>query len=227
MANQAAMSLTHRVAPARQAVDGPAPGLLLLHGRGADELDLLGLAGALDPRLTVISARAPFALGPGYHWYEFLDLGTPEPTSHAAARARLEAFIDEATAAYALDPARLYVLGFSQGAVMTGGLALTMPGRLGGALLLSGYLPPATDLTIDAAGLRGLPIFAAHGRYDDIIPVQYGRQTRDTLTQLGAALTYREYPIPHTISEPELADIAAWLATRLQGSRIRGQGSES
>jgi phospholipase/carboxylesterase len=216
-----ALSLTHRVVPARQPGGGRPPGLLLLHGRGADELDLLGLAGALDPRLTLISARAPFPLGPGYHWYDLIDIGVPEPRSYAAARARLEAFAGEIVDAYRIDPARLYVLGFSQGAVMAGGLVLALPARLAGAVLLSGYLPLDQGVPGDAAGLRGLPVFVGHGVDDPVIAVRYGRQTRDALLRLGAALTYCEYPLPHAIGAEELADIAAWLAARLDEPAAR------
>jgi phospholipase/carboxylesterase len=189
--------------------------LLLLHGRGADEEDLLRLSGAFDARLTAIGARAPFPLGPGYHWCDLTDDGRPEPTSYADARGRLAAFIDEAVATYGLDPARLYVLGFSQGAMMAAGLALTMPARLAGAALLSGWLPDGLGQPADADGPRGLPIFVGHGLADQVIPVRFGRRMRDELDRLGVAVTYREYPIAHSISETELADIADWLTERL------------
>ena len=163
MSQESALSLTYRIVPAQRPVDGvPPPGLLLLHGRGADELDLLGLAAALDPR-------------------------------------------------------RLYLLGFSQGAVMAGGLALTMPERVAGAVLLSGYLPLQQELPVREAALRGLPVFVGHGLYDDVIPVRHGHEARDYLTRVGADLTYREYPLPHIIGEEELAEVAAWLTARLDG----------
>jgi phospholipase/carboxylesterase len=219
-----ALTLAHMVLPARRRGDGPAPGLLLLHGRGADERDLLSISGVFDARLTAISARAPFPLGPGYHWCDLTDDGMPDPASYADARARLAAFIDEAVAAYGLDPARLYLLGFSQGAMMAGGLALTMPARIAGAVLLSGWLPANPGQPIDADGLRGLPIFVGHGADDQIIPVRYGRRTRDELARLGADVTYREYPISHVITPDELTDIAAWLTARIQDLGVRIQG---
>ena len=218
MSQESALSLTYRVVPAQRPVDGvPPPGLLLLHGRGADELDLLGLAAALDPRLMLISARAPHRWHVGYHWYDLLDIGVPEPASYAVGRARLEAFVGEIVAARGLDPRRLYLLGFSQGAMMAGGLALTMPERIAGAVLLSGYLPLRQELPVREAALRGLPVFVGHGRYDDVIPVRYGHEARDYLTRVGADLTYREYPLPHTIGEEELAEVTAWLTVRLDG----------
>lgn len=211
-------SLTCLVRSARRLGAGPAPALVLLHGRGADENDLLGLADWLDPRLTVVSVRAPFPLGPGYHWYDLVQIGAAEPVSYAAARARLTAWLDTLAPAHGLDPARVYLLGFSQGAVMTAGLLLDPTGlksRPAGAVLLSGYLPLDQHPPRVAGALAGVPIFIGHGRQDPLIPVDFGRQARDTLTGLGAAVTYREYPIPHTIGEAELADIATWLTARL------------
>jgi phospholipase/carboxylesterase len=209
----------HEVVPPRRASAGPPPGLLLLHGRGADEWDLLGLAEALDPRLLIVSARALYpmeGLG-GYHWYEFLDIGTPEPDTHMLARARLFAFAGELVAAYGIDPARLYALGFSQGAVMVGGLLLETPPALAGAVLLSGYMPPGAWLR-GATVPRDCPVLVAHGARDPLVPVALGRRAADRLRALGADVTYREYPIVHTISQPEVADIAAWLAARLDAA---------
>jgi phospholipase/carboxylesterase len=214
-----ASALIRVMQPPRQPVAGPAPALVLLHGRGADEQDLLGLADWLDPRLAIISLRAPFPLGPGYHWYELVQIGAAEPVSYASARAQLTACITALPAAYDLDPTRLYALGFSQGAVMTGGLLLAPPAapapRLAGAVLLSGYLPLDQHMADASPDLADVPIFVGHGRQDSLIPVAFGRHTRDELTALGAAVTYHEYPIAHAINEQELSDIAAWLTAQL------------
>ena len=209
------LTLVHHYQPPRAAPSGLAPGLLLLHGRGADELDLLGLAPALDPRLALISARAPFDLGFGYHWYELLDIGRPEARTFRRALELLDAFSAEIVPRYALDPARLYLLGFSQGAMMAGTLALTRPERVAGTLALSGYLPLHAGLPLEPARQAGKAWFLAHGERDPVIPVGFGRESRDYLSATGADLSYHEYPIPHAIGEAELADLARWLAARL------------
>lgn len=203
------------LAPAVRGADGKSPGLLMLHGRGADEHDLLGLAGALDPRLLVVSARAPRPLGPGHHWYELGEVGRPEPETFGRSLALLHEFIPEVVAGYDIDPGRLFLLGFSQGAMMSGAVALTRPDLAAGAVLLSGYLPLHAGLPIQEEQLAGYPFFVAHGSYDPVIPVAFGREARDYLTRVGADLTYREYPTDHRIVEPELAEIAAWLTARM------------
>jgi phospholipase/carboxylesterase len=210
--------LVHLVRPAPENEPEPRPALLLLHGRGADEVDLFGLADALDPRLVVISARAPFRLGPGYHWYELVDIGRPEPETFAAGFGLLRDFVEHVIERYAIDPARLYLLGFSQGAMMTGAYILAQPSRVAGAIVLSGYLPLNAGLSNNAAGLRGKPFFVAHGTQDPVIPIAFGRQTRDYLEQAGAELTYREYPMAHFVSEVELEDLADWLAAHLDAA---------
>jgi phospholipase/carboxylesterase len=207
------------VSPGIEPDGGSAPAVLLLHGRGADERDLVGLIGALDPRLLVVSARAPLSLGWGYQWYELVEVGTPGPAGFAASLDLLRRFISDIVAGYRIDPARLVLLGFSQGAVMSAALALCAPRSTAGAVLLSGYLPLGSDRTIDEAGVRGYPCFVGHGTDDPLIPISFGRQSRDELTRLGAEVTYREYAIEHRISEAELFNVVDWIGQVLRFDR--------
>jgi phospholipase/carboxylesterase len=186
-----------------------------LHGRGADELDLLGLAEELDPRFFVVSARAPMELGPGYHWYHLLAIGNPEPESFLLSLTAIARFVAELPTAYPIDPSAIYTLGFSQGSMMAGSLLLTHPESIAGTVMLSGYLPLANGLPIDEAKLAGRPVFEAHGTADGVIPVALGRQARDFWQKVGANLTYREYPIAHSIGPQELVDVSDWLGQRL------------
>ena len=208
-------TLTHVVLPPREATSARPPALLLLHGRGADERDLVGFAAALDPRLLVISARAPGPLGPGFHWYELGSAGLPDAASFTRSRDLLDRFLDEIVAGYNIDPTRLFLLGFSQGAVMSGAMLLTRPAKVAGAVLLSGYLPLRSELTTDETGLRGKPVFVGHGVRDAVISVHFGREADSYLRGAGAVPTYREYPVAHQIDDVELRDIADWLVARL------------
>ncbi len=220
-------SLTHRVVLPRVASDGPAPGLLVLHGRGADEGDLLGLVTELDLRLLIVSARAPFPLGPGFHWYDLLAIGRPEPGSFERSRDLLGRFLGEIVDGYGIDPERLFLLGFSQGAMMSGTLLLTRSEAVAGAVLLSGYLPLHAGLAIVPASVRAKPVFVRHGIRDDVIPVAFGRESRDFLASAGASLDYGEYPIGHQISDQEVTDVAGWLTTLLDGApeAVTGAGT--
>ncbi|HEX8351446.1 MAG TPA: alpha/beta hydrolase-fold protein, partial [Pyrinomonadaceae bacterium] len=164
------LSLTHLVREPRERTGGRPPLLLLLHGFGSNEADLLGLAPALDGRVLVVSARAPVVLGPGsYAWFR-LDL-TPEGMVADLAQAMgslemLPGFIDELVEAYGTDAGATYVAGFSQGAMMSLALMLTRPERVAGVAAMSGRLPaPLPGGEPDRASLEGMPVIVTHGLY--------------------------------------------------------------
>jgi len=197
-----------------------APLLLLLHGVGSNEHDLFDLADSLDDRFFVISARAPIMLGPGaFGWYPvaFTPQGpVGDPAQAEQSRQTLVGFVDEAVAAYSLDPARVYLMGFSQGAIMSLYVALTAPKIVAGIVPMSGrLLPEAWAARAPDDALAGLPVFAVHGTRDTVLPVSEGRAVRDALSRLPVNLTYREYDMAHQVTAENLSDIAAWLTARL------------
>ena len=194
--------------------------LLLLHGVGSNEHDLVQLAPYLDPRFFVVSARAPITLAPGmYAWFEVqLDPVRPiiNPQQAESSREKLLTFIDKAIETYGIDPVRVYLMGFSQGAIMSLAVALTSPEKVAGVVAMSGRVLPEIVPHIAAPeALRDLPIFVAHGTEDQVLPIHHGRAARELLQRLPVALTYREYPMGHQISDQSLADIAGWLTQRL------------
>jgi phospholipase/carboxylesterase len=193
----------------------------LLHGRGTDERDLLPLAGELDPRLFTVSARAPFRFPyGGYAWYDLDPRGVGYPGGDTLAQSvsLLNRFIDEILRAYPIRGDRLYVGGFSMGAAMSATLALLFPDRIAGALVLSGYVPAEAGLPFKLDALDAHPIFESHGIRDEVIPVEWGRRSRDYLAGTAVDLTYREYPMGHEISPTELRDVSFWLSQTLDNS---------
>lgn len=222
---ESSFSLFHHSAPPKTGGNEKAPLLLLLHGYGANEDDLFGLAPYVDERFLVISARAPVRIGQGMHaWFR---LGfTPEgilidPHEVEQARATLRRFLDELIAAYPIDTNAIYPMGFSQGAMMGLDLALREPELVAGVVALSGRIMPSSmETTADADRLTGLPVFVAHGAEDNILPISHGRATRERLNTLPVSLTYREYEMGHTISEDSLRDVADWLKLQLSQHTI-------
>ena len=192
------------------------PLVVLLHGRGADEHDLIGLADELPRAFAYASLRAPYEFPGGfggYCWFEDRGPGRPVPESLQSTVDLLRAWLDgPATAEY--DRARTFVLGFSQGMMTAGALILADPQRFAGAVLLSGAFALDTgSATPDR--LAGLPVFTGHGTFDSVIPPERVVQTMEYLRgRSGAALTERTYPIDHSISRSEIADINAWLEER-------------
>ena len=199
--------------PAREGA-APHPCVVLLHGRGSHEQDLMGLAPHLDPRLYVVSVRAPHAWMGGYRWVDQDDPARQAETFHASL-AQLTALLDELPTRYPIDPDKRFLLGFSQGSMMSTSLLLSAPERIAGALLLSGLQPSLDQLEVKREAVRGKPAFVAHGSYDAVLPVSRGRAVRDALLELGVAVTYREYPMDHQIVFEELEDIQRWLEERL------------
>jgi phospholipase/carboxylesterase len=213
------LSLVHLVRRPAQPIEHP-PLLILLHGVGSNEHDLFGLASSLDERFVIISARAPNTRAPGsYAWFAvtFTPDGTViDPVQAEESRRRLVRFISEAVAAYGADPAQVYLMGFSQGAIMSASVALTEPELVAGAVLMSGrILPEIRPLMASSPRLEGLPFLVVHGVADTVLPIQHGRSSRTLLESLPVRLDYREYPIGHEVSQQSLADIAGWLRQRL------------
>jgi len=213
-----ASSLTHRVIVPDTSATNSHPTLILLHGRGADEEDLLGLSSYLDDRLLILSVRAPFPFtyGGGYTWYEFDAVGTPEPNMFTESYEKLVLFLDDALEAYPVDRTKVFLLGFSMGAMMSYALSLTRPDVFRGVMANSGYIPEGTHLAYRWKDITHLEFFIAHGSLDPVVPAALGRRAKELLAAEGARLTYKEYAMGHQISEESLADLAAWLKLRLE-----------
>ncbi len=207
-------TLTHRVALPEDAAAERHPTLILLHGRGADEEDLMGLAPFLDERLLLVAARAPFPFpyGGGYTWYDVGEVGIPEPRMFRESSERLAQFIDDVLAGYPVDPARLFLLGFSMGSVMSYAMALTRPALFRGVAANSGYIPENTHLTFRWQELSRVEFCVTHGIDDQVIPLAMAHRARELLGAANVRLFYREYPMGHQISEQSIADVAAWMA---------------
>ena len=212
------LPLYHLVRPAASDT-APPPMMTLFHGYGSNEEDLFGLTPYIDPRFLVLSVRAPLVLMPGmYAWFEigFTPDGRIAVDDVQARRAAqiTAQFVEQATRAYGADPSRVIVAGFSQGGTMAALTALTRPDLVAGAAVLSGIVPSSIiDELPDRAALTSKPFLVIHGTRDQVVSVAHGRASRDFLNQLGAALTYREYPMAHEINLDALLDLTEWLRT--------------
>ena len=196
------------------------PVLILLHGVGSNEQDLFALAPKLDPRFTIVGVRAPLTRGPGsYAWFpvQFVPGGfVIDPEAAEQSRQLVLQFTGEVVAEHDLDPQRAYLMGFSQGCIMSLYAALTEPERYAGVVGMSGrLLPEALPKLASPERLRGFPLFVVHGTEDATIPISYGRDLRDQLSKLPVELDYREYPIGHWVTDETIGDIDVWLKTRL------------
>src|SRR6201994_1037109 len=195
------MSLIHLERPAAQ---DPAGLLILHHGRGADEHDLLGLADVLDPerRLHVVTPGGPLVLPgwPGRHWYVVPRVGFPDPDTFAAAYSALADFHDELFERTGVAPERTVLGGFSMGSVMSYALGLGADRPVpAGLLIFSGFVPTVPGWQPSLTDRQGLPVFIAHGRRDPVMDVQFARTAREQLEAGGLAADYHGSHAPHHI----------------------------
>ncbi len=216
-------ALIYRERPAA----GPPEGLLVLHhGRGADEHDLLTLADVLDParRLHVVTPRAPLTMygsppapSPGYHWYLVPRVGYPDPDTFDAARRQLAELHDALWQQTGIAPARTVLGGFSMGAVMsyTMGLDAARPAP-GGILAFSGFIPTIKHWQPDLANRTGVRVFIAHGRRDQVIDVAFARAAAEQLRDGGLAVEYHESDAAHHIDPREIPAAGTWLGDTLE-----------
>ena len=208
----AAQSLTVVHQPPRKPAPGKPPLLVLLHGFGANEQDLLPMAARLDPRLAVASLRAPYQVRPGS--YSWVNGNTADELDKA--RRKVIECIDQVVDSTGADRGRVYLAGFSQGASLTLAIALTEPEKIGGAAVLSGRLVAAVrDNHAAAERLRGFPILVTHGTEDPQIPVRSAHDIRQALKPMGLAVEYHEFESGHYISDVNVGALNQWLRRRL------------
>jgi phospholipase/carboxylesterase len=197
----------------RPAAGSPEGALVLIHGRGASEYDLLPLLDALDPeqRLHGYCPRGPLALPPGgAHWYMVPRVGYPDPATFAQGYEALTEFVDS------LPHERIVIGGFSQGAVMSfaAGLGRGRP-RPAALIAFSGFIPEVDGWELDV-DQPFPPIAIGHGTYDPIIPVDFAHRARARLEAAGAVILYRESPIDHAIDPAFVAELRPWLREALR-----------
>lgn len=204
---------------------GDPSGLLILHhGRGADERDLLPLADGLDPhrRLHVVTPRGPLQLRgwQGYHWYHVPRVGYPDPDTFRSAYSALAAFHDDLWERTGLTPAQTVLGGFSMGSVMSYALGLGTDRPAPAAIMaLSGFVPTVAGWEPDLARRRGLRVLIAHGRGDPVIEIEFARQARLLLESAGLVVEYREGDGGHRIDPSHMPPATAWLSRALRFGR--------
>ena len=188
--------------------DEEAPVVVVLHGRGATEEDLLPIGRSLPDSLHVLSLRAPDRLQGGYTWYE-LDLSDgglhqsqPDAADFERGRRLVTESIDAAVDEYGIDRDSIGLLGFSQGAITSLSLVVDDPNRYAWVAALHGYLPESHS-DVDPKGIADKPVFLAAGEADEVIPAGRTEAAAERFETLGAAVEYTAYPGGHGIGPAE------------------------
>ncbi|BBP75019.1 MULTISPECIES: alpha/beta hydrolase [Pseudomonas] len=202
--------------------------VIWLHGLGADRYDFLPVAEALQERLLTTRFVLPQAptravtINGGYampSWYDILAMSPARSISHEELEASAATVIEliEAQRAAGIDPARIFLAGFSQGgAVVLHTAFLRWQGALGGVLALSTYAPTFSDSLQLSASQQRIPVYCLHGHYDEVVQNAMGRTAYEHLKRLDVTVTWQEYPMGHEVLPEEINDIGTWLADRLR-----------
>jgi phospholipase/carboxylesterase len=218
--------MTEQVLPSIQIDTAPNPtvSVIWLHGLGADGNDFVPIVRELDlaglPAIRFIFPHAPtmpVTINNGYvmrAWYDIIGTELVRQEDEKGLRnsqALVEALI-AAERARGVPAERIILAGFSQGCAMTIQTGLRHPEKLAGLLCLSGYVPLAGMIPAERhSANHATPIFMAHGRMDNVIPVSRAEQSRDLLQSLGYDVEWHEYMMPHSVCQEEVDDISAWF----------------
>tara|TARA_R110002126_G_C10490123_1_gene503600 strand:+ start:12803 stop:13441 length:639 start_codon:yes stop_codon:yes gene_type:complete len=195
------------------------PLLILLHGYGSNEQDLFSFAEELPKDLLIVSAQAPYEMGyGGFAWYainfddvngKFSDLKQAKTSIDAIAN-----FIDEIKAKYNTNPNKTFLLGFSQGAILSYSLSFIYPNKVNYVIALSGYIndkmiPKQISNNIKTA------YYCSHGTVDQVLPVAWARKSKPFLDNLGLQNVYSEYPVGHGVAPQNFYSFKSWIEERL------------
>lgn len=208
----------------------PQAALIVLHGLGADGNDFVPVVQALDlsaiGALRVVLPHAPVrpvTINGGYRmraWYDILGADLQRKEDEAGLResqGEVAALIEQEIAR-GIEPRRIVLMGFSQGCAMSLLTGLRFGQRLAGIAGLSGYLPLAASTAAETnAANRDTPIFLAHGQQDPVVTIDRAIASREALLALGHEVEWHEYPMEHSVSMEEIADLNAYLLRVLQG----------
>jgi phospholipase/carboxylesterase len=216
-------SLVHVVrppAPGANAAGERPPLLILMHGVGSNERSMAQLAPTLDARFVVLSVRSPLVFGPdAFGWFHvtFTAQGPVIAAEEAQAGwTRVARFIDDALHSYGADPERVFLAGFSQGAIMALATLLTAPHKVAGAVAMSGrLLPEVLPHAAAPEALRGRRALIVHGTADEKLGIHFARGAREVLARFPLDLAYHELPMGHAITPESLVVVHAWLTAAL------------
>lgn len=212
------MSLQYIVREPKTEIQNP-PLLILLHGYGSNEHDLFSFAEELPDELLIVSVRAPYNLGAGsYAWYaiNFDDLNGKFSDLKQAKTSldKIAVLIDEIKQKYKTNTDKTFLLGFSQGAILSYSLSFFYPNKVQNIIALSGYvnmelLPSSISKEIKTN------YYCSHGTVDQVLPVDWARKSKPFLDNLGLKNIYSEYPVGHGVAPQNFYSFKSWIEERL------------
>lgn len=213
------LSLHHLTRPSN--LPENAPLLIMMHGYGSDENDLFSFATELPEELFIISVKAPYPMAPyGNAWYTInfdAERGKWNDKEQAeSSRDLIAQFIDEAVAHYPVNKDNVTLLGFSQGTILSYAVALNYPEKVKNIVALSGYVyHDILPEELETQDYSNLDFYCSHGSVDQVIPVDWARQTPNFLKSLNIKHHYSEFPVGHGVAPQNFYEFKNWLSERI------------
>jgi len=214
------LSLEYLVRQPKIDIKNP-PVLILLHGYGSNEQDLFSFANELPDELLIISARAPLSMAyGGYAWYtiHFDNTDGKFSDTREALKSKeiISVFIDEVSENFEVDAKKVFLLGFSQGTILSYAVALSYPEKVQYVIGLSGYINhELLPEILNAANYQNLEVYSSHGTVDQVIPVDWAQKTKPFLDKLAIKNSYEEYTVGHGVAPQNFYSLKQWIEKRI------------
>jgi phospholipase/carboxylesterase len=203
------LGFVHRYVPG---ADESGPTLLLLHGTGGNEEDLVGLGETLAPGAAILSPRGKVSEYGAPRFFRRLAEGVFDHEDLLLRTHELAEFAEAASEEYGFDRAKLVAVGYSNGANVAASTILLHPGLLRAAVLFRAMVPFEPEVTPD---LSGMPVFLAAGRADRMIPPDNTQRLADILLEAGADVDLRWRNTGHPLTYDDVSEAKQWLASLL------------
>lgn len=192
------------------------PAIFMMHGIGSNEKNMLSLTAELEDKFYIFSIRGHLPQPPGYSFFTIEAYGKPHRDVFDQGIDNIINFIDYATENYNVDNNHLYLLGFSQGAILAKTLGLVLGHKLKGLVALSGYIPKFVKEEYNIMPVTQLSVFISHGQFDNVLPYEWGVKSSEFFKELGADVTLKSYQEGHTVSMQNHEDFVTWILNDLQ-----------
>ncbi|WP_458413522.1 alpha/beta hydrolase [Schinkia sp. CFF1] len=192
------------------------PAIFMMHGIGSNEKNMLSLTAELEDKFYIFSIRGHLPQPPGYSFFTIEAYGKPHRDVFDQGIDNIINFIDYATENYNVDNNHLYLLGFSQGAILAKTLGLVLGNKLKGIVALSGYIPKFVKEEYNIMPVTQLSVFISHGQFDNVLPYEWGVKSSEFFKELGADVTLKSYQEGHTVSMQNHEDFVTWILNDLQ-----------
>lgn len=187
------------------------PAIFLMHGMGSNEEDMLSMVNGLEQQFFIFSIRGGLKQGPGFAYFNIEGYGKPYRKAFDEAVDSLISFINYASNNYAIDLNQLYLMGFSQGAILSMTLGLILGEKIKGVMALSGYIPSFVKNEYNLKSVDKMSLFISHGKLDKALPYEWGAANYEYFKALGADVTFKTYEEGHTVSLQNFNDFKKWL----------------